>query len=196
MDDPAGAAPVVLDRPTRERSGSDVVPEPITRRGYHVLLAILLLALTLRTAVTGLSPLLPRVAAGVPLNPAEAGIVGALPPFSFAAAGLLGPALLRRIAAERIVVLAMLFEGVGLVIRPWSGGPAAFLAFSVVALVGMGLGNVVLPVLVKAWFPTRIPAVTSMYVMGITAGTSFPALLAVPVADAAGRATAPSRLGW
>src|SRR3954447_1696954 len=94
------------------------------RRAYHVLVALLLLALTLRTAVTGLSPLLPRVSAGVPLTPTEAGIVGALPPFSFAAAGLLGPVLLRRVAAERLVVLAMLFEGLGLVIRPWSGGPA------------------------------------------------------------------------
>jgi CP family cyanate transporter-like MFS transporter len=60
----------------------------------------------------------------------------------------------------------------------------------------MGLGNVVLPVLVKAWFPHRIPAVTSMYVMGVTAGTSLPALLAVPVADAVERSTGDARLGW
>ncbi len=166
------------------------------RRVYHVLAALLLLALTLRTAVTGLSPLLPRVSAGVPLSPAEAGIVGALPPFSFAAAGLAGPALLRRVAGERLVILAMILEGLGLLIRPWSGGPGPFIGFSIVALLGMGLGNVVLPVLVKAWFPRRIPAVTSMYVMGITAGTSFPALLAVPVADAAARATGSTRLGW
>src|SRR3954470_6240309 len=166
------------------------------RRVYHVLAALLLLALTLRTAVTGLSPLLPRVSAGVPLSPAEAGIVGPLPPFSFAAAGLAGPALLRRVAGERLVILAMILEGLGLLIRPWSGGPGPFIGFSIIALLGMGLGNVVLPVLVKAWFPRRIPAVTSMYVMGITAGTSFPALLAVPVADAAARATGSTRLGW
>ncbi|MGZ4625526.1 MAG: MFS transporter [Kineosporiaceae bacterium] len=168
----------------------------ISRRSLHVLVALLLLTLTLRTAVTGLSPLLPRVSAGIPLTPAEAGLVGALPPFSFAAAGLTGPALLRRVAAERLVIVAMILETIGLVVRPWSGGPWPFLAFSVVALLGMGTGNVVLPVLVKAWFPRRIPAVTSMYVMGLTAGTSVPALLAVPVADAVARATGSARLGW
>ncbi len=158
--------------------------------------AILLLTLTLRTAVTGLSPLLPRVSEGVPLTPAEAGLVGALPPFCFALAGLLGPPLLRRSAAERVVLLLAGLQIVGLLLRPWSPGPWPFVAASVVALLGMGLGNVVLPVLVKAWFPHRIPTVTSMYVMGVTAGTSLPALLAVPVADAVARSSGDARLGW
>jgi len=166
------------------------------RHALHVLGAILLLTLTLRTAVTGLSPLLPRVSEGVPLTPTQAGVVGALPPFCFALAGLIGPSLLRRAAAERVVLMFAAFQIVGLVVRPWSGGPWPFVAASVVALLGMGLGNVVLPVLVKAWFPHRIPAVTSMYVMGITGGTSLPALLAVPVADAVTRSTGDERLGW
>lgn len=162
----------------------------------QVLVALLLLTLTLRTAVTGLSPLLPQVSAGIPLDPVQAGVVGALPPFCFALAGLLGPPLLRRAAAERIVLLIAALQVVGLVVRPWAGGPWPFVAASVVAMIGMGLGNVVLPVLVKAWFPDRIPSVTSMYVMGITAGTSLPALFAVPVADAVARATGDPRLGW
>lgn len=195
MDDAPVGAPVTLgitdDRPTarvpRGRPG---------RQALHVLGALLLLTLTLRTAVTGLSPLLPRVSAGIPLSPAQAGLVGALPPFCFAAAGLLGPPLLRRNAAERIVLLVAVLQVAGLVLRPWSGGPWPFVAASVVALLGMGLGNFVLPVLVKAWFPARIPTVTSMYVMGVTAGTSLPALLAVPVADAVTRSTGDPRLGW
>ena len=117
-DDPTGATPVV-DRLTSGTPADVGGPGMIGRRRvYHVLAALLLLALTLRTAVTGLSPLLPRVSAGVPLSPAEAGIVGALPPFSFAAAGLAGPALLRRVAGERLVILAMILEGLGLLIRP------------------------------------------------------------------------------
>jgi MFS transporter, CP family, cyanate transporter len=165
-------------------------------RTIQALLAILLLTLTVRTAVTGLSPLLPRVSAGIPLTPAQAGLVGALPPFCFALAGLIGPPLLRRMAGERIVLMLLALEVAGLVTRPWSGGPWAFVACSMVALIGMGLGNVVLPVLVKAWFPHRIPTVTSLYVMGVTAGTSLPALFAVPVADAVARASGDGRLGW
>ncbi len=180
-----------MDRPTA--GAKSLLPG---RRALHVLLALLLLTLTLRTAVTGLSPLLPRVSEGIPLTAAQAGIVGALPPFCFALAGLLVPPLLRRTAAERVVLLVAALQVVGLVVRPWSGGPWPFVAASVVAMIGMGLGNVVLPVLVKAWFPRRIPTVTSMYVMGVTAGTALPALLAVPVADALARATGDPRLGW
>jgi CP family cyanate transporter-like MFS transporter len=191
VDDAPVGAPVAVDRPT-----PDVRSARPGRQAVHVLAALLLLTLTLRTAVTGLSPLLPRVSEGIPLTPAQAGVVGALPPFCFAAAGLLGPPLLRRNAAERVVLLVAALQIVGLVLRPWSGGPWLFMAASVVALIGMGLGNFVLPVLVKAWFPHRIPMVTSMYVMGVTAGTSLPALLAVPVADAVQRSTGSERLGW
>lgn len=195
MDDhPTGSVPVV-DRPTPQ-SSTIAAARRISRQSLHVLVALLLLTLTLRTAVTGLSPLLPRVSQGIPLSPAQAGLVGALPPFSFAAAGLLGPLLLRRVAAERLVIVAMVLEILGLVARPWSGGPWPFVVASVVALLGMGTGNVVLPVLVKAWFPHRIAAVTSLYVMGLTAGTSFPALLAVPAANAAAHATGSPTLGW
>ena len=179
-----------------------IVPLPISvprrSRGQaiRVLAALLLLTLTLRTAVTGLSPLLPRVSQGVPLTPVQAGVVGALPPFCFAAAGLIGPPLLRRAAAERVVLLLAGLMIAGLVLRPWAPGPWLFMVASVVALLGMGLGNVVLPVLVKAWFPDRIATVTSMYVMGVTAGTSLPALLAVPVADEVAHSTGSERLGW
>jgi CP family cyanate transporter-like MFS transporter len=187
---------VTVDRPTVARRAISGPRARPSGRTIQALAAILLLTLTVRTAVTGLSPLLPRVSAGIPLTPAQAGVVGALPPFCFALAGLVGPPLLRRMAAERIVLVLLALEVAGLVARPWSGGPWAFVACSVVALIGMGLGNVVLPVLVKAWFPHRIPTVTSLYVMGVTAGTSLPALFAVPVADAVTRASGDSRLGW
>jgi CP family cyanate transporter-like MFS transporter len=191
VDDAPTGAPVAVDRPT-----PDVRFARPGRQAVQVLLSLLLLTLTLRTAVTGLSPLLPRVSAGVPLTPTQAGVLGALPPFCFAAAGLIGPPLLRRAAAERVVLLLAGLMIAGLVIRPWAPGPWLFMVASVVALLGMGLGNVVLPVLVKAWFPNRIATVTSMYVMGVTAGTSLPALLAVPVADEVAHGTGSDRLGW
>ncbi len=187
---------MTLDRPTVARRAISGPRRRPSGGTIQALLAILLLTLTVRTAVTGLSPLLPRVSAGIPLTPAQAGLVGALPPFCFALAGLIGPRLLRRMPAERVVLALLALEVAGLVSRPWSGGPWAFVACSMVALIGMGLGNVVLPVLVKAWFPHRIATVTSLYVMGVTAGTSLPALFAVPVADAVARGSGDARLGW
>jgi len=57
---------------------------------------------------------------------------------------------------------------------------------SVVTFAGLGVGNVLLPPLVKKYFPDRIGLVTSLYVTMLSLSTLFPPLIAVPVADAAG----------
>jgi CP family cyanate transporter-like MFS transporter len=164
--------------------------------GVVLLVAVVLLAVNLRAAVTGLSPLLPRVAADTGLSSTEVGLVGALPPFCFAASALVGPLLLRRVAAERLVLFALAAASAGQFARPWSPGPTGFLAASVVALLGMGVGNVVLPVLVKAYFPRRIGQVTAVYVTSVTVGTALPPLVAVPLADAVAARTGSATLGW
>lgn len=165
-------------------------------RRRAVLVAIVLLAITLRPAVTATSSLLRRIVEGVPLTVTEAGLLGSLPPFCFAAAGLLVPWLLRRLSAERIAVLLLVVAAGAQVVRPWAPGAWAFLAASVVVLVAMGGGNVVLPPIVKAWFPDRIPQVTGAYLVAVTAGVAVPPLLSVPVADAVARATGSEVTGW
>jgi CP family cyanate transporter-like MFS transporter len=161
-----------------------------------VLAAILLLTLTLRPAVTGTSALLPRISADVPLSLTQAGLLGSLPPFCFAAAGLLTPWLSRRLSAERVAVLLLLVAATAQCLRPWAPGPWTFLGGSVPALVALGAGNVVLPPIVKAWFPDRIPAVTALYVTGVSLGTAYPPLLAVPIADAVAAASGSAVTGW
>lgn len=151
-----------------------------------VLAAIVLLALTLRPAVTATSSLLPRIVDGVPLTTTGAGLLGALPPFCFAAAGLVAPRLARRLSAERIAVLLLLVAAGTQLVRPWMPQAWSFLAVTVVALVAMGSGNIVLPPLVKAWYGDRIPQVTATYLIALTVSTAVPPLVSVPVADAAG----------
>lgn len=160
------------------------------------LFALIVLTLNLRAAVTGLSPLLERVAASLRLTPSVAGLLGALPPFCFALGGLLAPILLRRLAAERVVLVVLGLAAAGEGLRPWAGSAAGFLVVTVVALLGSGIGNVILPVLVKGWFPHRIGPVTAIYVTGVTLGTALPALVAVPLADAVQAGTGSSETGW
>src|SRR5690606_24740675 len=53
-------------------------------------------------------------------------------------------------------------------------------------LAGMGIGNVVLPPLVKRWFPHRVGTLSVVYITALQAGTILSALAAVPLADAFG----------
>ena len=150
------------------------------------LAGIVLTAINLRSAVTAVPPLLDRISDDLNFSATAIGLLGSLPALAFASAGLVGVRLLRRFSAERIAVGVLLVEATGQMARPWSGGSTAFLAVSALTLLGMGIGNVILPALVKAWFPNRIGAVTAGYVTAIAIGTSVPALIAVPIANGLG----------
>ncbi|PPT98501.1 MFS transporter [Xanthomonas arboricola pv. guizotiae] len=151
-----------------------------------VLAAILLSAFNLRTAVTSLTPLLERIADEYAFGAPTMGALGMLPTAAFALTGVATPALLRRFGLLRTALLSMALATVGLVLRPLLPGTAGLLVGSLVALAGMGMGNVVLPPLVKRYFGDRVGGVSTLYITVLQVGTLLPALLAVPLADALG----------
>ncbi len=156
-------------------------------RGWLLALAgITLAAFNLRTAVTSITPLLDVVGREFGFGAAMAGVIGMLPAAAFAAFGAATPAIARRLGLERTVLLAMALAAAGLVLRSLAGGTGLLIGGSLVSLAGMGIGNVVLPPLVKRWFPGRVGALSVVYITALQAGTILAALLAVPLADAFG----------
>jgi CP family cyanate transporter-like MFS transporter len=150
------------------------------------LLGIILVAANLRTAVTALSPIVTEVSADIPLSALAIGVLGMLPPVCFAAFGIVTPVFTRRMGLERMLVLALAAILVGHVIRGVSGSLPVLLLGSVIAFAGLGIGNVLLPPLVKKYFPDRVGLVTSLYATVLSISTLVPPLIAVPVADSAG----------
>jgi CP family cyanate transporter-like MFS transporter len=150
------------------------------------LLGIILVAANLRTAVTALSPIVTEVSADIPLSALAIGVLGMLPPVCFAAFGIVTPVFTRRIGLERMLVLALAAILVGHVIRGVSSSLPVLLLGSVIAFAGLGIGNVLLPPLVKKYFPDRVGLVTSLYATVLSISTLVPPLIAVPVADSAG----------
>jgi CP family cyanate transporter-like MFS transporter len=150
------------------------------------LLGIILVAGNLRTAVTALSPIVTEVSADIPLSALAIGVLGMLPPVCFALFGIFTPVFTRRIGLERMLVLALAAILAGHVIRGVSGSLPLLLLGSVIAFAGLGIGNVLLPPLVKKYFPDRVGLVTSLYATVLSLSTLVPPLLAVPVADSAG----------
>ena len=150
------------------------------------LAGITLAAFNLRTAVTSITPLLDVVGREFGFGATAAGAIGMLPAAAFAAFGAATPSIARRIGLERTVLLAMVLAAAGLVLRSTAGGMALLVAGSLVSLAGMGIGNVVLPPLVKRYFPHRVGTLSVIYITALQAGTILAALLAVPLADAFG----------
>lgn len=150
------------------------------------LAGILLSALNLRTAVTSLTPLLDSLSATFGFGATVTGVFGMVPTAAFALFGVLTPMIAHRLGLERTALLSMVLAAGGLLARAFAASTLDLLVSSAVALAGMGIGNVVLPPLVKRYFPLRIGIVSTAYITLLQVGTMLPALLAVPLAQAAG----------
>ncbi|MFB6395949.1 MFS transporter [Polymorphospora lycopeni] len=159
---------------------------PAVRGGLVILVGILLVALNLRTAVTSLGALLDEVRVGLGASGAMAGLITTMPAIAFSVLGATTPWLVRRISPARLLAVAMAVLAAGQVLRVLTGNPYAFVVLTAVALAGVAIANILLPMLVKQYFPARAGLVTGAYSMSLTVGTATAAAAAVPVAHAFG----------
>lgn len=148
--------------------------------------ALAVAAFNLRPALAGVGPLLGDIRAGLSMSATLAGLLTSVPPACFAVVGALAPRLARRAGPAVVVGLAMATLATGLACRALAGGSAVFLLFSAVALAGIGIGNVVMPIAVKRWFPERVGLMTGVYSMSLTLGASLAAAGSVPLTQGLG----------
>ncbi|MEU5039234.1 MFS transporter [Streptomyces rubiginosohelvolus] len=151
-----------------------------------IAVGLVLAALNLRPAITSLGALLEEVREGLHMSGSVAGVLTSVPPLCFAVFGVMAPRLARRFGAGAVVCAGMAAIAVGLVVRPYIGSTAGFLAASALALMGIAVSNILMPVIVKRWFPDRVGTMTGLYSMALALGTALAAALTVPVTGALG----------
>ena len=146
----------------------------------------MLLALTLRIAVASLSPLLTRIGEDFPLPAAVVGLIGMAPPVAFALAGMVTPAIERRLGLERSVLIAAVTAAAMLGLRAAAVDAWSLLGATAGVFAAVGVANVLIPTVVKKYFPERIGLMTTVYSTAMAVATFTPPLVAVPLADAVG----------
>ena len=151
-----------------------------------VIAGLVLAALNLRPAITSLGALLEEVRDGLGMSGTVAGLLTSVPALCFAAFGIAAPRLARRWGPGAIVCAGMAAIAVGVAVRPFAGGTGGFLAASALALAGIAVSNVLMPVVIKSWFPDRVGSMTGLYSMALALGTSLAAALTVPMTAALG----------
>jgi MFS transporter, CP family, cyanate transporter len=182
------------DDPRVISAAVQTAPDAGARRGRLLIgVAIVLTGLNLRTAVTSVGPVLEEIESGLGISSGLAGLVTTMPVLCFAAIGFAGPPLSARFRDSHVLGGALLAMAAGLVLRSVAGGFALFLAGTVVAMVGGALGNVLLPGLVKRYFPGRTGLLIGAYSTALGLGGAAAAVGAQPIADAADAAGA---AGW
>ncbi|MFB6439246.1 CynX/NimT family MFS transporter [Streptomyces sp. NPDC056411] len=151
-----------------------------------VMAGLVLAALNLRPAITSLGALLAEVRTGLGMSGTLAGLLTSVPPLCFALFGVAAPRLARRWGPGAVVCTGMAAIAVGVAVRPYAGGTAGFLAASALALAGIAVSNVLMPVVIKSWFPDRVGPMTGLYSMALALGTSLAAAVTVPMTQALG----------
>lgn len=163
---------------------SSTVARPLWHGRALAVLGIVLFAFSLRTAVASLSPLIGAISRDFDMPAAVVGLIGTAPPVCYALFGLLTPRLERRFGLERLAVAAMVVATVGLLWRGLAGDAVVLLLSTALIFAAVGVGNILLPPLVKKHFPDRIGLMTTIYSTTMAVATFLPPLVAVPVADA------------
>jgi MFS transporter, CP family, cyanate transporter len=155
-------------------------PGTRTRRETALLmLAIVLVSLNLRAALTVVGPLIRDLREGDGLSGAGVGLLAAAPLIAFGLISPLGPRLAARFGIERTLVACMVLLSASLALRPL---PSVVLLFAgtLAAGAGIAVANVLLPALVKRRFGEHATFVTGIYSVALGIGAALAAGVAVP----------------
>lgn len=137
--------------------------------GVLLTIAVILTALNLRPAITSIGPMLGEMRTSMGASATWAGVLTTLPGLCFAAAGLTAPWLSRRFGLSRAISAALTILSAGLLIRVLDG-PYVVLGGTLVATAGIALTNVLIPVVIKGSFPTRVGLMTGVYTAALQGG--------------------------
>ncbi|MFF2814187.1 CynX/NimT family MFS transporter [Kitasatospora cineracea] len=174
--------------PSTEKTTPGAAAPAAVRNGAAVLLAVAVAAaaVNLRPVVTSLGALLDPVRDGLGMSATTAGLLAAVPPLCFALLGVCAPGLARRMGPIAVVTAAMAAIAAGVLARSFTGSAVVFLLLTALALAGVALANVLIPVVIKRYFPDRVAPMIGLYSMSLSVGTSLAAATTVPLTNAMG----------
>jgi len=162
------------------------VPETTRSTFVLALTGIIVLALGIRTGVAAIAPLAPKMDLDVAMAGLPLGIIGTIPPIAYALAAWFSPWFAKKVGIEMAAIAVAVLSALAHV---WRGISPTFLSLFVataVLMIAAGVGNVIIPGLVKLYAPHAIGAVTAVYGTGMALSSSAPSFFGVWMADLAG----------
>lgn len=147
--------------------------------------AVLFVSASMRSPISSLGAVLPDIQQDLTLPPVLAGALTGMPPLVFGLVGVGVPSLARRLPTGRAVTWAGVLIAVGTAARGL-GTVGWLLAGTAVAMLGIAVANVLLPVVVRSSFPSREGWLTGAYVATMQVGASLGAIVTVPATSAMG----------
>jgi CP family cyanate transporter-like MFS transporter len=158
----------------------------VTSSRAGALVALFLVALTLRPQIVGAGPLFPAIEDDLEATHAVVGLLGTIPVLCM---GLFAPPaawLTARVGTRSAMAAAVALVGIFGLARAMVPGVWLVVALTWPIGIGMGLAGALAPVAIKERFADRPATATGIYTTGIQLGSATTSAIAVPVAHSLG----------
>ncbi len=149
---------------------------------FLLLVSILLIAATLRSPMTSFGPLIPFIREDLGISNVTIGLVNTLPLLMFGLFSPLVPRISRKTGMEFMLLFAMIVLTIGIVFRSLGYTPLLLVGTLFLGL-GIAVGNVLMPGLIKLSFPLRIGVMMGIYSVSMNLFGAFASGLSVPIAE-------------
>jgi len=161
---------------------------PIASRSVviYAITGIILFSLGLRTGVASVAPLAADITLDVALAGLPLGALGTIPPVAYAIAASVSARLARRIGIEWAAIAMSVLGAMAHVWRGLSPTFASLFGATVVLMLAAGVGNVIVPGLVKLYAPRAIGSVTAAYTTAMSISSATPTVLGLWISDVYG----------
>ncbi|MEV8312322.1 MFS transporter [Streptomyces flavidovirens] len=153
--------------------------------GIWALTGLILLAVNLRAAITGVAPVLDTLKTQFQLSALGVSILTTLPVLCLGVFASLAAPLAHRLGTEKAIAGALTLLTAGILLRLGTS-PLALYTGTVLAGSGIALGNVLMPAVIKHRFPDKTGSRTGLAMMLMATTGALAAALAVPLENTLG----------
>ena len=153
-----------------------------------IILGILFISFNLRAPITAVGSLVEMIQEEFVLTSASAGFITTLPLLAFAIVSPFVARLSRKLGPAHTMMIGLVFILLGVVVRSYTGLYGLFIGTGIIGI-GIAIGNVMIPAIIKSNFSEKVGMVTSIYTSGMCIFAAVGAGISVPLAQG-------MQLGW
>ncbi|WP_367387108.1 MFS transporter [Bacillus vallismortis] len=157
------------------------MPKHKNIQSFWLIIGIIFIAFNLRPAITSVGPVISSIRADLHMSNGTAGFLTALPLLSFAVLSPLAPKFGQRLGNERTLWLGLLILLIGILLRS-AGLISALFAGTALIGIGIAIGNVLLPSLIKHKYPEKSGIMISLYTTSMCIFAALASGVSVPLA--------------
>ena len=145
-----------------------------------IILGVIFLSLILRTPITSVGAILGPLKSILDINNTVAGFITTIPLIAFAIFSPMVAKISNKVGLEKTLLLAAIIISIGLGLRFHINTYVFFITTFIIG-VGITVGNVLLPGLVKKYYPEKLGLMTGFYAVIMNIGAAVAAGISYPI---------------